>query len=142
MDVVPNCSTVTPWTTAAFREEAVPFNPTDDALSELKLSPSQFFYEAKSDVLDQIGIAHGSVLIVDASPEAIEGISSGDAVIAQLYDEMRAVTVLRQFIAPSLLITNSSHANSPIINLRTDDAAIKGVVVSSHRLYRPGKPAI
>lgn len=129
-------------TTPGFREDAVPFQPKGDALAEMKLSPSQFFYEVKSEVLDQIGIAQGSILVVDASPEALDGISSGDAVIAQLYDKMRAVTVLRQFIAPSLLITNSSHANAPIINLRSDDASIKGVVVSSHRLYRPGKQAL
>lgn len=70
------------------------------------------------------------------SARAVAACGTGDVVIAQLYDGMSAMTLLRQFVAPSLLITNSYAPNLPTINTRTDDAAIKGVVVSSHSEFR------
>ena len=49
---------------------------------------------------------------------------------------MQPVTLLRQFVPPRLLITNSSVANQPSIDMDKEDAHIVGVVISIHRDLR------
>jgi transcriptional regulator with XRE-family HTH domain len=119
-----------------FSDEATPYTPGPAEVAAFSLTDTQFLYEAKTEALSQIGVVPGDILVADASPEEMAKLSSEDVVIAQVYDGMKAVTILRQYIAPSLLITNSSSQNAASINLRTDDAAIKAVVVSSHSRLR------
>lgn len=117
-------------------EDAAQFEQASQSVRQIKLEDAQFLYEAKTQVLDQLGILPGMILVVDMSPSAVDALRQGDVVVAQTYDGMSAVTILREFIAPSLLITNSSTRNLPIINTRTDDAVVKGVVVSSVSHFR------
>ena len=117
-------------------EDAAQYDQSSGGARQIKLEDTQFLYEARTPVLDQIGITPGMILVVDMSPDAVGALRQGDVVIAQAYDGMSAITILRQFIEPSLLITNSSVRNLPIINTRQDDAAVKGVVVSSVSHFR------
>lgn len=97
------------------------------------LSDTQFPYVTKSNVLDEIGIQAGKILIVDMFPEIIKQLKSEDVVIVQYHQGTKATTLLRQYIEPNLLITNSRTDNAPIINLQTEDAQIMGIVIAFHQ---------
>lgn len=122
-------------TVGSFEEDAEPY-VAKNKNERIDLGNAEFLYTAKTIVLDQIGIVPGTTLVVNMDNDATEHMQSEDIVLAQLYDGMSAKTVLRQFIAPSLLITNSSSDNHPTINLRNEDAVIKGVVTSWHSHLR------
>jgi hypothetical protein len=77
--------------------------------------------------------------VVETSKASVTAIENGDPVIAQLTSDRDAITLLRQYIAPSLLITNSSEDNAPIINLRNEDAGIQGIVVAAHNFFHQKK---
>jgi transcriptional regulator with XRE-family HTH domain len=111
-------------------------SPWQGADSTIQLGNSQRLYEVKTSALDQVGIWPGVILVVDVSPAEMTKISTGDAVLAQIHQGSEATMLLRQFIEPSILITNSSVENSRVINLRKEDAVIKGVVVASHQRFR------
>lgn len=94
-------------------------------------------YTVKSHVLDQIGIYPESIIISDSSPDEINRLGTGSIVIAQLRENGQEATILRQFLAPSILVTNSSMQSPPVINMRLQDAVIKGVIVASIRSHKP-----
>lgn len=97
----------------------------------------RYLMRAKDDALDKIGIARGDVLVVDDSKEFCEKPPAMRAVRVQFHpDPARpsyAVTLLRQYVPPSMLITNSSRISAPQIDMDKEDAQILGVVVSTHR---------
>ena len=66
------------------------------------------------------------------SQEAVDAIKPLDCVLVQHYNAMAAVTLLRQFVPPSLLITNSTDTNERPLALDRDDIAIKGVIVGTY----------
>lgn len=107
-----------------------------EKIQEFMLSDAQLPYLAKTNVLDEIGIEPGKILIVDMSPDEIKHLKSGDIVIVEYNQGTKATTLLRQHIKPNLLITNSRTNNAPIINLQTEDARIMGVVIASHQRFR------
>ena len=121
---------------SGLREDAESYVPPPG--SYLATAPGVEYLRARSNVLDKhaLAIRSGDILVVDISAGVLDRIVSGDAVIVQLYHKpecMAATTVMRQFVAPGLLITNSSGANEI---MRMDDDAlpfepvIKGKIVS------------
>ena len=118
------------------KNDAEPCKEGQEVGINIPLSETQFLYQVKSTVLDQIGIVPGDILVMDTSPSEFSALVTEDIVLAQLSQHETRVLMLRQFVAPSLLITNSSSDNRRIINLRTDDVALKAVVVSSHSQLR------
>lgn len=117
-------------------EEAEPYDPPRG--SYLSRAPEVAYFKARTASLDRhrLAIRAGDVVVVDIGTNALTGLASGDAVVVQLYDRdnlTRAVTVLRQFVEPHLLITNSSTDNS-IISMDDEslpfEPVIKGKVVS------------
>jgi transcriptional regulator with XRE-family HTH domain len=113
-----------------FSDDAKPYAQQQDDRTQIKLSDQEFIYQAETRVLDQIGIQPGTLLVIDMAPSTFRDLKSEDIVLAQKYHGAGATTLLRQFIAPSLLITNSSEPNQPSLNTRTDDVTIKGVATS------------
>lgn len=105
----------------------------DDALGKDGVSPSQLHFIVRTNALDQLGIFPKSILVAETHPDEIKSISTGDAVIVR-YENSRLL--LRQFVAPSILITNSSIQQPPVINMRLQDAKILGVVLSSLNLLK------
>lgn len=88
-------------------------------------------WRIKTNTLDRAGIRAGAVVFVDISSDAVENIQPLDLVIAQIYtDDVfgGATTVVRQFIPPSLLITNSSERNEIPLDLDKGEAYVKGVI--------------
>jgi transcriptional regulator with XRE-family HTH domain len=130
---IPNGLTeeVTPYVAQLAEAEA-------NAAGPFTASNNRYYYLVKVPTLDAIGIAASDVVEVDISAGAVGSAQMGDAVIAQAYgagDMTHAVTVLRQFIEPSLLITNSLIKNRP--SLRVDShTVIKGIVVARFEIRK------
>lgn len=112
------------------------FTPNGGDFSALRLTESQVLYRVKANVLDQIGIVSGDILVAETTPEEIAAVRTGDIVIARIREDETVQIALRQFIEPSMLITNSSSRDQAIANLRTQDIGLKAIVISSHSTLR------
>lgn len=115
-------------------EEASLFVPEPGhPLARFGRGPTADLWTVGTDALDAIGIHRGDIVVVDIGAVAVAGVTNGDAVVVQLMDPAdpaRATTLVRQFIEPDLLITNSRTRNERMLNRRIDDVRIKGVIVS------------
>lgn len=107
----------------------------DGGIEELKLSETQLLYFVRKAVLDQRGIDPGMILIVETSPKRIQQISSNDVVIAELSSEVGITILLRQFVSPNLLITNSSAYHASMLSTKQRDLAIKGIAIGAYRRF-------
>lgn len=91
----------------------------------------QTLWRVESRWLDQLGLLPGD--IVSAAGPGGAGapvLATGAVLVAELRDaDGRPVTVLRQFVAPSLLISNSLSANT-VLNMRAVPARILGLVTA------------
>jgi len=98
---------------------------------------NEYLLTVKSNVLDRAGYHRGDVVVVDGGAEACRNIKPLTPVRAQYHPDpenmLHAVTIFRLFVPPSLLITNSSERNLPMLDLSSDDVQILGVVKSMHR---------
>lgn len=95
-------------------------------------------FVVKTNALDALGIMPGDIVTMDLNADAVEPLKPLAIVIAQVYDPnelTKATTVLRQFVPPALLITNSLRTNEKPLNIGIDDVAVKGVLVSSRRNF-------
>lgn len=130
-------------TLAGLAEDVAPYVPegAGQAAAVALGARNLGFYEVRTDALEQIGLVPGSVILIDLSQTAVDAVKTGDVVLVQLYDpdpmRLAAHTVLRQFIAPGLLVTNR-RTNNLVVTMINDsfEAHIKGVMVPQD------KPAI
>ena len=124
-------------TLAEFQEEITPYDPPPLFASSTRALASKGlgYFTIKADSVSQLGIAPGDIVLIDMSQKAVDGVKTGDVVIAQLYHPdpqvMQARTVVRQFIAPNLLVTNRP-SNNLVVTMVNEafEAHIKGVVVA------------
>lgn len=124
--------------TGAGLEEAMPFVPDASSFEfSIPLEENQCWYQIKKSRLDEIGYRDGDQLIVSLSREDINAIGNGSVVIADWFpaEGEKRVRIARQFIRPSLLITNSHRNNLLSLNANADEFTIVGVV---KRLCRSG----
>lgn len=122
---------------AGFSDDMVPYEAgPSDPFARLA-GDNRYLMQATSDCLDLAGISKGDVLVADGSEAACRKPPALAAVRVQYHpdpnDPMHAVTLLRQFLPPRLVITNSSRENAPALDLSTDDAQILAVIISVHR---------
>ena len=124
----------------AFREDAAPYDAQDDELlrAYVKKRPNVTTFKIKTNALSRLDIHAGDVVFIDMSAEAVENVEPLKPVIAQHYrlNALKAVTIVRQFVPPSLLITNSHGKNEASLDLDNDPVAIKGVIIAHHRSLR------
>lgn len=122
-----------------FSEDCEPYvaGPTDLPVPK---RPNVDPWRVKSNALDQVHIYAGDVVLVDVSAAAVEALQPLQCVVAQVYDSdpqvLVARTVMRQFVPPALLITNSSTDNEVPLRLDTEQVAVKGVIVGTQRSFR------
>ena len=119
-------------------EDAAPYDASPgDPLARLEdAQRNRSLYRVHSRVLDELGISAGDVVLIDFSADAVAKVRPLQPVMVQLHnkDELaKSTTLVRQFVPPNLLVTNSRSENSAPINMATEDAHIKGVVISWHR---------
>jgi len=120
-------------------EDAEPYIPAPTGSFARLQEPNRDLWQVKSDALSELGITKSDLILVDISQAAIDGVQMGDPVVVQLYDPeelTKATTLLRQFIEPNLLITNSQTANAPSLNMRTTNVHIKGRIIHHIRTIR------
>lgn len=85
-------------------------------------------YRVLSSALISAGIAPGTTITVDDTPEAVASLQDGDAVIARRGDG--GTLMLRQFLRPGLLTTNRPGNNEAIqIKDLGMNVALVGVLV-------------
>lgn len=120
------------------REDAVPYQPRPGEPVPVATNlANPGFFLVRTAVLNELGINPGDVIVADLSETAVAAVAHGDIVICQHYDDEKmlvAQTLIREFIEPSLLVTNSTTANEKSLNLKTDNVAIKAVAGG---MYRP-----
>ncbi|MFM2445572.1 MAG: hypothetical protein RI936_19 [Pseudomonadota bacterium] len=120
------------------REDATPYTAAPGDPFARLLADNQYLYAITSNVLDEVGIKAGDLVLVDGSARRVDRLASGEAVVinvvdpADLMDQSKAVTLVRQFVPPRLLITNSRSENHAPINRADDHVAVLGVIVSRH----------
>jgi transcriptional regulator with XRE-family HTH domain len=81
-------------------------------------------------VLDLAGVPEGAIAFVDTSVENLEDLKPLEKVLAQTVDPSTGemVPIVRQFLPPCLLVTNSSDINEIPLNTRAGEAVIRGVI--------------
>jgi len=115
-------------------EEAVRYIPGEGSrLARAPLGDHEFYYKMAGKNLDDLGVHDGDVLTVSMAKDLLENLKIGDIVIAQVYSGTTATTIVRQFVPPHLLISNSRCDNLQPINMVSTDCLIRGLVVSISR---------
>ncbi len=85
----------------------------------------EILWRVASASLDQIGLLPGDVLACRAPAGGLE---TGAVVVAEVTaPDGEAVLIVRQFLQPSLLVTNASGANG-VLNMRDRLSRIVGVL--------------
>ncbi len=101
-------------------------------------SGSRYLFAVETNVLDRIGIAKGDVCVIDDSQAACAAVQPLQAVRVRVHPPENFMTpqsLLRQFVPPRLLITNSAAGNQRSLDMDSDDAHIVGVVVEVLRRF-------
>jgi transcriptional regulator with XRE-family HTH domain len=104
-----------------------------DPLGGLQTATRQL-WTCETDALDNLRIFRSDVLIVETDGDVLRKIAPLDAVLVRWPQPdagLKPVLLLRQFIPPRLLISNSSRAN--VVPLDLDDTVIIGVIKGAHR---------
>lgn len=80
----------------------------------------------------------GDIVAVNERPRTLSDLTTGDIVIAYVQppEDRHETAVMREFIEPALLITNSREHNETPINARAIPTRIAGVVETVHRALR------
>lgn len=73
----------------------------------------------------KVGVKPGDMIAVDASPEAVSGVKTGDIVLVEVRAPNSA-RVLRQYVAPGLLVTNRDGNN---LAMSTDDPSVQPTIL-------------
>lgn len=119
--------------TAGLAESAQALDPAAGGpLDRSQIGPHDAAFSVRDDSLSALGIAAGDIIVCDVSARAVRDVATGDIVVAQVYGPglAEAVTIVRQFVAPALLVTNRRRGRQDVLNLEEADAAIKGVARS------------
>jgi transcriptional regulator with XRE-family HTH domain len=97
-------------------------------LSILNLATNQSVYVVTSNSLNQL-ISFGSLIVVERKKIMAGGLQPGDIVVGRYREAENNSLLIRQFVAPNLLITNSSDNNLPSINLNNESFELEGRVL-------------
>ena len=123
-----------------FREHDVErwIPPANDPFAKLQ-GPHEYFMIAKSGALAKHGISRGDLLFVDDSAAACQSPPMLAPVIVHYNEDPgrseHSVMLLRQYVPPSLLITNAGEKNERLIDMSIEAATIVGVVQWSKRRH-------
>jgi transcriptional regulator with XRE-family HTH domain len=110
-----------------YRDEANELAP-----AHLRKNPNIERWRIIRPVIDRAGVPNGAIVYVDRSPIAIESLKNRKdpaCVLGEVSDATKkSVVIARQFIPPSLLITNSSGTNEPSLDLSKNEARVLGII--------------
>ena len=123
------------YVTKGFSEDIKAFDPPPSDPLRAFIADHRFAYIAQTDALDLAGVHRGDVLVINDSADAARN-PQPLQIVSVLYHPSsngKALHLLRQFVPPRLLITNSSQGNDRPIDLVLEQATIVGVVENIHR---------
>lgn len=123
---------------AQMAEDVVPYTAETGAETAPPTRPGLARYMVTSHALDELGLLPGMIVEVNETPAATRAIATGDIVIATIepVGAAHATTVMREFVEPALLITNSRDENERPVNTRTTPTRVVGVVETVFRSLR------
>lgn len=130
--------------TAGLKEDAKRYTPGAlDPLSRLAdPARNQCLFIVQTRALDELGLSPSDVLLVDTSGDAIARPPPLAVVVCQLFDDagqaIDGTIMLRQFVPPALLVTNSRTVNTSPVNLGAGQVRVIGVVISRHHSISAG----
>lgn len=113
-------------------DDVSPHTPDDALLKHALQGSTRQLWLINEPVLDYVGINPGDVYVGDVSRRRLSDLRTGDICVIQVYDVrdlQEPRTLLRQFIEPSLFITNSSQANEKPLDSRRIDVTVLGVLL-------------
>ena len=104
--------------------------PKSSSVDNAPASPHQRMFRVLSGVMSELEIHEKDIVTADPSPDAIANIASGSVVAVEAENSTTGerILLLRQFIGPYLLITNSQHQNYLSLHMLTTKVRIIGVV--------------
>lgn len=121
---------------AGLQEDVTPYEAADSVPLQPRRGQNIDPWVVRTAVLDRAGIPEGTIVFVDVSAAAVEALKPLQCVVAQVYDPSdltKATTILRQFVPPSLLITNTSGQNERPLDIDKGEAYVKGVIVGKYQ---------
>jgi transcriptional regulator with XRE-family HTH domain len=123
---------IAPAPMARFSDDVKPIS-VDPLVAAAIAGTQREVFEVCSSAVNRKGIDTGDRIVVDKSEPAIAMAADGDVVIVEVYDVAAPTTakyLLRQYIAPSMFVPNSSAARVlPLIDADRHTAKIVGVVL-------------
>ena len=105
--------------------------PKGSAIEKALTSTTQKMFKVLSNVMSELGITEGDPIIADTHPKGLKDLSMGQLVVAQVFpvDSVQGVLLLRQYIIPHLLITNSAEQNAMPIHMLRAKVKVAGRVL-------------
>jgi transcriptional regulator with XRE-family HTH domain len=121
---------------SGFAEDLVPYQPAPgDRLAGLA-GDSVFLYTVATDAIDLAGFPRGMIVQVNESRRhLVKPLQAVHVLYHPPSAPDQAVRLLRLFVPPRLLITNSSVMNPPPLDTERDNATIMGVVEGGYRRF-------
>jgi len=115
----------------AFAPDLEDYHPPKGSVVAKALATStQRMFRVLSGVLSELNLGENALIVAEMDEKAVKSVSNGSVVIVSMASkESDPVFLLRQFIAPYLLITNSREQNSLPIHMLDAPAKIAGVVI-------------
>jgi transcriptional regulator with XRE-family HTH domain len=113
-------------------DDVRPHETNDPLLQEAIHNSPRQLWKVIRPTLDYLGIKTGNVRVIDTTVKEIEALQTGDVVVIQVFDARDLTgprTLLRQFVAPGLFITNSSKGNPPPLDAKRIDVSVLGVML-------------
>jgi transcriptional regulator with XRE-family HTH domain len=112
--------------------DVAPYTPPKGSVLEKAFtSTTQKMFKVLTNGMSELAITEGDPIIVETKPIALTELKMGEVVIAEINDNRAgtSVLVLRQYIEPNLLVTNSSDDNAMPIHIVRSRAKIVGRVL-------------
>lgn len=124
--------------TGGFSDEGRIHVPAIDDPLHAHLKSQRYLLEVDTNALDQAGLSIGDIVIVDETANSCRHVAPLQIVVVNYRPApgRKSIQLLRQFIPPNLLITNSSQKNLPSLNLLSDNVVIIGVVIEITRRFK------
>ena len=116
-----------------YESDLLPYTPPKGTALEKAIAsePSQKMFRVLSDVLNELGIQDGDVVIANMAKSALQNLTIGQPVVVAMPSKVkdRQPLLLRQYITPNMLVTNSVSQNALPIHIVRSGAKIIGLVM-------------
>jgi transcriptional regulator with XRE-family HTH domain len=112
--------------------DLAPYTPPKGSAMEKAFEPStQKIYKVLTGVLSELGITAGDPIVADESQKALKSLTSEQIVVVKVKPgkDQEEILMLRQYVRPNLLITNSVEENSLPLHIVKSSARIVGIVL-------------